>query len=222
MAGGGGVTSVWDKEVYDKWLKKANPEPRDGDAAVEKFTASCAGYCVATYVLGIGDRHNDNVMMKKDGNLFHIDFGHFLGNYKSKFGIKREKAPFIFTPAFAFVLGGTKSSEFKSFESRCCEAYNCLRAESHHFINLFQLMLSTGIPELQRWEDILYMRKSLPSQRGMTERDASEQFKNLIQISLKTRTTQLNDAVHIAVHQKKDSKADAKADKKEKKKGKNK
>lgn len=218
--GGGGATSVWVKEVYENWLKKANKDPMDMDAAVEKFTASSAGYCVATYALGIGDRHNDNVMMKTDGNFFHIDFGHFLGNYKSKFGIKRERAPFIFTPAMAHVLGGTSSSEFKSFEERCCEAYNVLRTESHHFINLFQLMLSTGIPELQTWEDILYMRTSLVPLREMTERDASERFRGLIQVALKTRTTQFNDAVHIVVHQRKDKKREVKAEKKAAKEGK--
>ena len=38
---------------------------------------------------------------KNDGNLFHIDFGHFLGNIKKKYGIKRERDPFVFTKEMA-------------------------------------------------------------------------------------------------------------------------
>jgi phosphatidylinositol-4,5-bisphosphate 3-kinase len=30
-------------------------------------------------------------MLKKTGHLFHIDFGHILGNKKVKFGIERGK-----------------------------------------------------------------------------------------------------------------------------------
>ncbi|KFW88213.1 Phosphatidylinositol 4,5-bisphosphate 3-kinase catalytic subunit beta isoform, partial [Manacus vitellinus] len=74
------------------------------DRAIEEFTLSCAGYCVATYVLGIGDRHSDNIMVRKNGQLFHIDFGHILGNFKSKFGIKRERVPFILTYDFIHVI----------------------------------------------------------------------------------------------------------------------
>ena len=156
------------------------------------------GYCVATFVLGIGDRHNDNIMLKRTGELFHIDFGHFLGNFKWKYGIKRERAPFVFTPAFAAVLGGAGSDMYRRFEDVCVEAFMILRRNSSLLVTLFSLMVSCGIPELQRDSDIEYLRDNLMCFE--TDTVAASRMKELITQCLNTRTTQLNDAAHLLKH----------------------
>jgi len=47
---------------------------------LEKIVASGAGSYIAAYVIGIRDRHADNIMIRNDGVLFHIDFGHAMGS----------------------------------------------------------------------------------------------------------------------------------------------
>jgi hypothetical protein len=32
----------------------------------------------------VGDRHNDNILVRHSGQLFHIDFGHIFGRFKQK------------------------------------------------------------------------------------------------------------------------------------------
>ncbi|NWU55965.1 PK3CB kinase, partial [Dromas ardeola] len=108
------AAAAFNKDALLNWLKEYNLGD-DLDRAIEEFTLSCAGYCVATYVLGIGDRHSDNIMVRKNGQLFHIDFGHILGNFKSKFGIKRERVPFILTYDFIHVIQQGKTGNTEKF-----------------------------------------------------------------------------------------------------------
>ncbi|KYQ90057.1 phosphatidylinositol-4 [Tieghemostelium lacteum] len=194
----GGTGALLEDKTLVNWLKEYNKTEQEFNKAVENFILSCAGYVVATYVMGIGDRHSDNIMITKYGHLFHIDFGHFLGNYKKKYGFKRERAPFIFTPQYMAIVGGKDSQNFKTFVDTCCKAYNILRKNTDLFINLFQLMLSTGIPELQCAEDIDYLRKALAP--DLKDEEAAEEFTKNIIIALNTKTVLLNDLFHNWAH----------------------
>ncbi|KAM5126118.1 phosphatidylinositol 4,5-bisphosphate 3-kinase catalytic subunit delta isoform-like isoform 3-T3 [Callospermophilus lateralis] len=169
--------AAFNKDALLNWLKSKNPGEAL-DRAIEEFTLSCAGYCVATYVLGIGDRHSDNIMICENGQLFHIDFGHFLGNFKTKFGINRERVPFILTHDFVHVIQQGKSSnneKFERFRGYCEQAYSILRHHGLLFLQLFALMRAAGLPELSSSKDIQYLKDTLAL--GKTEEEGLKHFR---------------------------------------------
>jgi phosphatidylinositol kinase/protein kinase (PI-3 family) len=64
-----------------------------------------------------------------------------------KFGgvYNRESAPFVLTPSFVYVMGDELSKEYQRFKEISTKAYMIVRKNSNLFLNLFQMMLSTGI-----------------------------------------------------------------------------
>jgi len=104
--------------------------------------------------------HSQNIMCTKSGHLFRtffrvyesracikwafltsdIDFGRFLGNAEKFAGVSRDRAPFVFTPEFAYAMGGVGSSEYNYFVTLCCAGYNVLRKHANIFINLFAMV----------------------------------------------------------------------------------
>ncbi len=56
-------------------------------------------------------------------------------------------------------------------------------------------MLSTGIPELTREEDLNYLREAFVLNK--TNEDATKWFTQLINESLKTKAIQFNFAIHL-------------------------
>ena len=43
-------------------------------------------------------------MLATNGKLFHIDFGHILGHFKTKLGISRERTPMVLPTDFLYVI----------------------------------------------------------------------------------------------------------------------
>ncbi|XP_014479292.1 PREDICTED: phosphatidylinositol 4,5-bisphosphate 3-kinase catalytic subunit delta isoform [Dinoponera quadriceps] len=182
------------------WLKDHNHSETALNKAIEEFTLSCAGYCVATYVLGIADRHSDNIMVKKTGQLFHVDFGHILGHFKEKFGFRRERVPFVLTNDFVHVInkGQTKKGhavEFQRFQSHCEQAFLVLRQHGGLILSLFAMMISTGLPELSSEKDLNYLRDTLVLE--MSESEAQKHFRSKFDEALcNSWKTSLNWASH--------------------------
>ncbi|CAN9508131.1 unnamed protein product [Ophioblennius macclurei] len=194
-----GSTGAFKDELLYQWLQDKCASEDKFQQAVERFLYSCGGYCVATYVLGIGDRHNDNIMITESGNLFHIDFGHILGNYKSFMGISKEWVPFVLTPDFLYVMGtsGKRSSPyFQKFQDVCVKAYLALRHHTNLLIILFSMMLMTGMPQLTSKEDIEYIREALTV--GRSEDEAQRHLLDQIEICReKGWMVQINWFVHL-------------------------
>ena len=94
-----GATEQFTRAKDEHTIKKRLAEYNDN------YLHSLAGQCVATYVLGIRDRHPGNFMLHDlTGKFFHIDFGHFLGHGKSKMGFLRDREPFILSNELHYFL----------------------------------------------------------------------------------------------------------------------
>ncbi|KAF2178853.1 hypothetical protein K469DRAFT_598368 [Zopfia rhizophila CBS 207.26] len=61
--------------VLYEWFIEAFPEPEAWFAARLRYTRSCAVMSIVGHVLGLGDRHGENVLLEEgNGGTFHVDF----------------------------------------------------------------------------------------------------------------------------------------------------
>jgi phosphatidylinositol-4,5-bisphosphate 3-kinase len=193
----GGTLSTFDKYIIMKFLE-ANNRGIHLEIALENFRRSVAGYCLLTYVMGVGDRHISNYMVNKDGKFFHIDFGHILGNFKKKFFIKRERSKVAFTKEMMYTIG--KDYE-EYFYKLCFYGMSILRKKSHLLLNLLWMLLSADMPNLRTKRDLNWVKDSLLLNGNDTE--ASEKFKKVLEEGYNDTYRRFDNWFHRLRHGKK-------------------
>jgi len=128
------------KFSIQNWIIEKNPDIKI-DTLRDNISKSCAIYCIITYLLGIGDRHLDNIMITDEGKLFHIDFGYILGHDP-----KLISPDIRLTPEMIDAMGGINSEFYKKFKNYCGIAYNCMRRHAPIFYTMLLDLLDFNPP----------------------------------------------------------------------------
>jgi len=109
-------------------------------AAQRNFMLSLVGYSLVSYLLGLKDRHNGNIMIDARGRLIFIDFGFAMGmapGHEFSF----ERAPFKMTQDYIDVMGGLKSECFAEFKRLFVAGFEAARKNSQIALGLVEIMM---------------------------------------------------------------------------------
>jgi phosphatidylinositol 3-kinase len=177
------------------YLKANNPDENEPlgirKEAMDTYIKSCAGYCVITYLLGVGDRHLENLLLAPDGHFFHADFGFILGRDPKPF------APMMkLCKEMVEGMGGAASPNYIQFKQYCFTAYTTLRKSANLILNLFSLMVDANIPDIRLEPDKAVLKVKERFHLELTEEEAIRHFEQLISDSVNAIFGVVIDRLH--------------------------
>ncbi|RYP07226.1 hypothetical protein DL764_002672 [Monosporascus ibericus] len=179
------------------YLRQHNPDDRAylgvRKETLDTYVKSCAGYCVITYILGVGDRHLDNLLLAPDGHFFHADFGFILGRDPKPF------APAVkLSKEMVDAMGGSNppSEAYLQFKQYCFLAFTALRKSSNLILNLFSLMVHANIPDIKAEPDKAVFKVKERFHLDLSEEDAIRHLDGVLEDSLSGIIPVVIDRLH--------------------------
>lgn len=159
------------------------------------FILSCAGYCVITYLMGVGDRHLENVMMDDYGKFFHIDFGYIFDEDPNL----SNPPPFKITVEMIKIFD-TGNNRTK-FVNKCVAVYKQLRNNANILVNLMYQMtdsdLITNPKKKKTFNDYNVEQVCKKLQMGKNDKEAERYFEELLNASQNNFRAKIQDKLHI-------------------------
>jgi len=149
---------------------------------IGRLISTAAGGFVGSFVLGIRDRHRDNMMIKNDGTFFHIDFA-YLFNKETWFDANR----FAIPTEIKQIL----QDKWLRFLSLCGNAYILLRRNSGMITHYCTKLFAGIFPEAT-------VRECLNSafQLNISEDEARENIKIMVTSGEASNKKKIKDMWH--------------------------
>lgn len=111
------------------------------DIVKTRFMQSLSISSCISYIIGLGDRHLDNIMINKNGQLFHIDYAYIMENpLTTIFDTPQIKV----TDDIIDFLGGPHSVYYDEFKKLVIKIYNILRANKNILNTYFKFICDEG------------------------------------------------------------------------------
>lgn len=158
---------------------------------MDTYVRSCAGYCVITYLLGVGDRHLDNLLLTTSGKLFHIDFGYILGRDP-----KPLPPPMKLSKEMVEAMGGVNSEHYHEFRKQCYTAFLHLRRHANLMLNLFSLMVDASVPDIALEPDKAVKKVQDKLRLDLGDEEAVHYLQNLLDMSVTAVMAALVEQLH--------------------------
>lgn len=123
------------KTIFQSICEKNEDKPIG--MIMDKYMYSLVSYTLHSYFIGLGDRHLQNIMIRDDGSIFHIDFGFILGTDAYPVA----KTDIKLNCDMLDAIGGTDSSRYQTYLDLCSQGVIVLRK----YFNLFYILFSQNI-----------------------------------------------------------------------------
>lgn len=183
------MSTIYATGSMSNFLQKYNRD-KTVEAVLDIYRESLAFWTILTYVLGIGDRHFDNILMASTGAIFHIDFDFLFGNDP------RLSSPKVRLNTYMIEgLGG--ETDYARFKEECHRIFTILRGRIDLIYGML-LNIITAEPSLGIADAAIKDHLNAVFFIGESEEDVKSRLEFVIDGSKDSIIGQINDYVHSA------------------------
>mmetsp|Transcript_20671 Transcript_20671/g.41598 ORF Transcript_20671/g.41598 Transcript_20671/m.41598 type:complete len:310 (+) Transcript_20671:1297-2226(+) len=161
---------------------------------MDAYVKSCAGYCVVTYLLGVGDRHLDNILLHQNGHLIHCDYSFILGNDPKTY------LPMRITEDMIRGFGGKESDNYAKFLSCTGAAFLVLRRHNnlHSLLSQICSMAHSNMRDVslnQPPEEAVFAMRGR-FRLDLSDDDALAYIEDVVERSIASKMWRAVDVIH--------------------------